>query len=87
MSNPSFISGLNRPSFIAFDTLGNLYVSNYVGNTIGKYGPNGATINTSLISSGLNGPYGIAFDSAGNLYVANINGNTIGKYGPDGTTI
>jgi len=86
MSNPSFISGLNGPSGITFDSYGNLYVANYIGNTIGKYNSDGTTVNASFII-GLNNPKGIAFDSYGNLYVTNCIGNTIGKYNSDGTTV
>jgi sugar lactone lactonase YvrE len=87
MSDPQFItSSLNRPKVIALDSCGNLYVTNFDSNTIGKYMSNGTAVNTSLIS-GLDGPEGIAFDSLGNLYVANFNGNTIGKYTSDGDEI
>ena len=60
------------PMGLAFDSSGNLYVSNQGANTISKLDPSG---NESIfVSSGLNQPMGLAFDSGGNLYVVN-NGN------------
>jgi hypothetical protein len=66
---------------LAFDTRGNLYVTN--ANGIEEYAPGGqkiATINLGTITTG--GP--IAVDVAGNLYVSN--GSSVYKILPDGTT-
>ncbi len=35
-------AGVNRPSGLAFDSLGNLYTANYYGNSITKFTPDGA---------------------------------------------
>ena len=77
-----FASGLNRPSRLAFDTSGNLYVANTLSNTIYKITPDG---NVSTFASGLNGPMGLAFDNSCNLYVANNSDDTISKITPEGS--
>jgi DNA-binding beta-propeller fold protein YncE len=65
----TFASGLNTPSYMAFDSSGNLYVTNSGAGTITKITSGGTP---SLFASGLNGPFGLAFDpSSGNLFVSN----------------
>ena len=59
---------------MAFDTAGNLYVTNGANDTISKVTPTG-TVSTFV--SGLCGS--LAFDAAGNLYVSNAVDNTISK--------
>lgn len=55
-----------------------LFVTNWVGGTVGKYDVStGATINASFIS-GLTNPSGIAADDSGNLFVVSF--GKIGKY-------
>jgi hypothetical protein len=68
-------------------THGQIYVTNFLGNTIGEYSMSGGTINAALVT-GLNSPSGIVV-SGGKLYVANFaQGNagagSIGEY--DATT-
>jgi len=78
-----FVGGVNGPTGMAFDRDGNLYVANFWGNTITKFGPDGAIIG-DLPTTGLNEPYFIGFDSATNLYVSNFGTNTIEKFTPSG---
>ena len=80
--SPFVSSGLSGPEGLAFDTSGNLYVSNYNGNTISEVTP-GGTVST-FVSSGLDQPEGLAFDTSGNLYVANDGNDTISKVTPGG---
>jgi sugar lactone lactonase YvrE len=80
------ISGLVNPSGLAFDSAGNLYVSNSGSGKIGKYNADGTADNISFIT-GLTTPVGIAFDSAGKLYVSNFNSGKVGKYKSDGTPL
>jgi hypothetical protein len=72
--NPSplrtITSGINGPNGIATDKSGDLYVANYVSNTVTVYAPNGSTPKTT-ISNGLNGPFDVKVDAFGNVYVAN----------------
>ena len=83
---------MNSPRGLAFDSAGNLYVSNAANagtgnNTIEKFTPGG--VGSLFASSGLSTPEGLAFDSAGNLYASNIgNGNpTIEKFNSTGTDL
>jgi hypothetical protein len=63
---------------LAVDGLGNVYDTNYVGNTIGKVNL-GGTVTTFVSSSGgLSGPYGIAYAS-NTLYVASITSGAVSK--------
>jgi hypothetical protein len=67
--------GVDLPTAIAFDKLGNLYVANHDGGPSGRgfisvFAP-GATTPERKISNGVNVPYSLALDSKGNLYVAN----------------
>jgi sugar lactone lactonase YvrE len=80
----SFISGILRPTVIAFDRAGYLYVANSLGSII-KYDSNGNKINDPLIQS-LIGINGINFDSDGNLYVSTAVG-AVRKYSSDGSII
>src|SRR5437764_1229192 len=66
-----------------------IYVANDYSGTIGEYGPDGSTINASLIS-GLNSPSSIAVFGT-NLFVASFSSQehayTIGKYTTSGSTV
>ena len=75
----TFASGFNRPTGLAFDSAGNLYVANEYGGTVSRVTPAGVV---STFASGFDWPDGLAFDSTGNLYVANYLGNTVSKVTP-----
>ncbi len=71
--------GINRPTALAFDGSGNLYVTNagcpvscspYVPSTVTVYAP-GKTSVLRTISQGIYVPTALAFDGSGKLYVAN----------------
>jgi sugar lactone lactonase YvrE len=62
---------------IAMDSNGNIYCSNYVGDTVFKFTPTG---DMSAFITGLNTPNGLAFNSNQELYVCDGQGNTIYKY-------
>jgi hypothetical protein len=64
-------SGIHGPNGIAVDKAGNLYVANFLTNTVTIYAPNAATPKTTL-STSLNGPWDVKVDGFGNVYVANI---------------
>ena len=70
---------MNLPGSLAFDSAGNLYVSN--PGFIEKFTPAG--VGSLFATFGTKGPVGLAFDSAGNLYVSNFD-STIEKFTPGG---
>lgn len=69
---------------IAIDNDGNIYCSNYVGDTVFKFTPSG---DVSSFITGLNTPNGLAFNSNEELYVCDGQGNTIFKYDIDGNLL
>lgn len=91
--------GVDLPTAMAFDNLGNLYVANHDGGPSGRgfvsvFAP-GATTPERNISDGVNVPYSLAFDSKGNLYVANyiralnapkLNNGSVTVYKPNAET-
>ena len=75
------------PFGLAFDTAGNLYVSNGTGGpthtgSVLKFAPDG--VGSMFADTGLDFPFGLAFDRAGNLYVSNYNSNSIEEFSPTG---
>jgi DNA-binding beta-propeller fold protein YncE len=70
--------GVVKPTALAFDGSGNLYVANcgsYCGGkgsngTVTVYAPGKAKV-LRTISQGVSSPQALAFDGSGNLYVAN----------------
>jgi sugar lactone lactonase YvrE len=69
---------LNRPTSIAFDTIGNLYVANNSNDLI-VINSSGVGALVSITGYSLNTPSSISFDGTSRLYVANYILNTICK--------
>ncbi len=63
-------NGIQGPIGITTDLEGNLYVANYLSNTVTVYAP-GANTPKQRISNGVNGPWDVKVDGFGNIYVAN----------------
>jgi sugar lactone lactonase YvrE len=95
---PATSAGLSRPSGIALDAAGNLFVS--ANNRIRKVSASDGTIHTvagtgtsgfsgdagPATSANLRSPKGIAVDASGNLYIADYNNHRIRKvHSNDGT--
>ncbi len=88
---PATSAALSRPSGIAVDSAGNLYISEFNSGRIRKVSNGAITTvagsgtpgfsgdNGSATSAQLNGPEGVAVDSAGNLYIADFGNNRIRK--------
>jgi hypothetical protein len=76
-------NGVQAPNGITTDKSGNLYVANYVANTVTIYAPNASAPKTT-ISNGLNGPWDVKVDGFGNVFVANVplygGTNTVSEY-------
>ena len=85
------------PTGVATDSAGNVYVADFLYNTIRKITPEGvvSTLAGKPAATGsadgtgaaarFNGPGGVATDSAGNVYVPDTFSNTIRKITPAGT--
>jgi len=78
---PSVFATDVDPGNIAFDSSGNLFVSNQFTETIDKITPGGVV--STFASAGIFSPEGLAFDSSGNLFEADGN-NVIHKITPGG---
>ena len=76
-------TGFSTAYGLAIDSAGNIYVSNFAGNTVRKFAPDGTDLGV-FVSTPLNGPHGMAFDGDGNLYVANNGTNTIEEFSSTG---
>lgn len=76
-------TGFSAPSGLTFDRSGNLYVANFVTNTIDRLSPDGKK---SQFSSGINlkGPIGLICDDENNIYVANYLAGTVTRINPAG---
>jgi len=78
-------SGLSSASGLAYDTQGNLYISDSGHNLIKKW-----TRSTNVVStliSGLNNPQGLAFDASGNLYFSENGTATVKKWTASSNTV
>lgn len=73
------VTNLITPFGLAFDPLGNLYISERGAGRITKVTPDGSR---TVFATGLGNPLGIAFDHGGNLFAAN--GQSIIKINPLG---
>ncbi|MGH7812902.1 MAG: NHL repeat-containing protein [Candidatus Binataceae bacterium] len=86
------ITGMARPTGIAVDPAGKIYVANSSGNTVTVYAAdsNGSVPPLATIGgphTGLSAPNGVALDSLWNVYVANMpspanRGGSIAVYSP-----
>jgi len=69
---------------IILDNVGNIYCSNYMGDTVFRFSPVG---DLTTFVTGLNTPNGLAFNASGEFFVCDGQGNTIYKYDEDGNLI
>jgi len=69
------MTGLSKPSQVAVDGTGNVYVADAGNSRIAMTGPSGGTI--TALGTGLSAPQGVAVDIAGNVYVADTGNNRV----------
>jgi sugar lactone lactonase YvrE len=72
------------PTGVAFDTAGNVYISEYTSATAVKYSPSNGRTPLLVINQGTGGCEGVALDKGGNIYVSNSALNDITVYRPWG---
>ncbi len=89
-----FVDDLPRPTDIAFDSTGTVFVAIQNAFTISKYDPSGAYVGDFAGVSGvpyapgeqhLNSPWGMTLAPDGSLFVAEYRGHRVIKYNPEGT--
>ena len=73
--------GLGSPIGLAFNSAGNLFVSDASSGNIYEFTPNGAQ---STFASGLSIPFGLVFNSAGDLFEADAGTGSINEFTPGG---
>lgn len=78
----TYVSGISIAKGIAFDTAGNLFVSENISSRIRKVTPDGTA---SIFLNSISSPQGICTDMAGNVYVSST--STVKKISADGTLI
>ncbi|MCB0521220.1 MAG: T9SS type A sorting domain-containing protein [Lewinellaceae bacterium] len=71
---------------LAWDTVGNLYVSSYNGRYVKKFSPAGADLG-KFISTNLAGPTNIWFGENGDLFVSDWNAGSVKRFDSQGNYI
>lgn len=71
----------------AFDSSGNLYITNFSSGNLAKITGPGDPHNASIVAAPDGYPESIVFDAGGDYYVSNANTNVFTKYNSSGTLI
>ena len=77
----TFSVGAN-PSFVAVDLYGDIWVTNYEGDTVSVLSSTGTLQGTYSVGSG---PGGVAIDKSGNAWITNEGSNSVTKLSNSGT--
>lgn len=75
--------GVTRPLGMAWDRLGNLYLSSYDGQLVRIFGPDGLDMG-NFINTNLTGPTNIWFRENGDLLVADYDGGAVRRFDAQG---
>jgi sugar lactone lactonase YvrE len=90
IESPSFGNGLPGPKVLAFDWLGNLWVSVVAEGKIVKFSAAqiaaGGSPTAVVERTGIASPQGLAFDPSGNLWIAEQDGPTVDRIDADHLT-
>lgn len=81
--NDGLYEKIASPTGITSDSEGNLYVAEFVNNSIIKITPDGKRI-VYAKDPKISGPIGLACDNSGNLYIANYNKDSVLKVSANG---
>ena len=81
---PATASRLNRPSGLALDSAGSLYIADTLNSRIRRVSPAGL-METVLDSSTVSAPQGLALDAQGSLYIADTGNLRVLKWTSDGS--
>lgn len=75
-SQQTLLGGLNQPTGVAVDGLGNRYITDTLNQRVLKLTPSGTQ---STVQSGVSIPSGIAVDGAGDLLIGSVTGGDVVK--------
>jgi sugar lactone lactonase YvrE len=86
-NGPALGAGLDQPFGVALDTIGNMYIADYLNNRIRRVDVNGIISTVAgggsggdggaATNAGLSNPSGVALDASANLYIADRAHNRI----------
>ena len=84
----STITGFTEPYGVAVSPNGDVYVTNYDGNSVAVIDPATNTVTATIAAPNIYRPEGVAFSSAtGDLYVANSASHTVSVINPTTDTV
>jgi sugar lactone lactonase YvrE len=75
-NGPGISAEFSKPTGVAVDSSGNVFVADSFGNSIRKVTPGGVV---STFATGFSEPYGLAVDNANNIYVADRQNYRVAK--------
>ncbi len=78
-------ANFNEPVGVAIDRWGDVWVPNWVGNSVTALDPNGDLFgnfsNTNTTGANFSRPSAVAIDASGNVWVPNASGNSVSELG------
>ena len=78
-------ANFNGLSFLAIDAAGNVWVTNYHGDTVTELNSSGGLVgNFAPSGANFSGPNGVAIDADGNVWVTNYSGDTVTELNSSG---